>query len=196
LTKRFKKIFPNGFEPTFYPERLKEPSELKKPSKIFVCSIADLFAPWTPTEWGYRVFDSMLGCPVKHTFQLLTKNPERIIPFLDGYVHKWRTLPENFWIGTTVSTQDECWRIDELRKVKAKVRFGSFEPLLGPIKADLRGIQWIIIGKLTGSRRVRLQEWWVDDLSLDAMKLGIPIFLKNNLGYENPLQEFPRVKKG
>ena len=196
LTQRFKKIFPNGFEPTFYPKRLKEPWELKKPNKIFVYSIADLFAPWTPTEWGYRVFDSMLGCSVKHTFQLLTKNPERIIPFLDGYVHKWRTLPENFWIGTTVSTQDECWRIDELRKVQTKVRFVSFEPLLGPIDYDLKGIDWVIVGKLTGSRKVKLDMGWVMDISAECNRLKIPIFLKNNLGLKNPVQEFPRALEG
>jgi hypothetical protein len=51
LCQRFKKIFPNGFEPTFYHERLTEPWDYLKPSKIFVCSIADLFASWTPTAW-------------------------------------------------------------------------------------------------------------------------------------------------
>ena len=184
LTQRFKKIFPNGFEPTFYPERLKEPWELKKPSKIFVCSIADLFAPWTPQEWREEVFDSMLWCPVKHTFQMLTKNPENISD---------AEFPDNFWFGATVSTQEETWRIDELRKVNAKIRFVSFEPLLGPIKADLRGIQWIIIGKLTGSKKVKLNLDWVHELTGLAWDRSIPVFQKDNLGLEIPIQQFPRV---
>jgi len=190
LTKRFKKIFPNGFEPTFHPERLKEPYELKKPSKIFVCSIADLFAPWTPREWREKVLDSMLWCPVKHTFQLLTKNPENI--------SKEPMFPDNWWFGVTISSQSETWRIEELRKVVANTLFVSFEPLLGKIKPDLNGIQWIIIGKLTGSKRVKLQDEWVDTIFREARHLGIPVFMKNNLipDYHGLywMQEFPEVK--
>jgi len=176
------------FVPHFHPERLKQPWEVKTPSKVFMCSTSDLFASWTRLEWRDAVLKSIEQCPIKHDFQLLTKQPQ-LIPLNHEF-------PDNIWIGATVTQQSEVDKIDALRKVNCKVHFVSFEPILGPINADLSGIQWIIIGKLTGSRRVQLQEWWVDDLSLDAMKLGIPIFLKNNLGYENPLQEFPRVKKG
>lgn len=185
LTQRFKKIFPYGFEPTFYPERLNEPWELKKPSKIFVCSIADLFAPWTPPHWRNMVLISIKNCPVKHTFQLLTKNPELISP--TTFINH-----DNVWVGVTVSTQQETWRINELRKVNAKVRFISFEPLLGYIKPDLTDIQWVIIGKLTGSRKIKLDPQWVDTIFGEAQDLGIPVFMKNNLGLENPIQEFPR----
>lgn len=183
LTQRFKKIFPYGFEPHFYPERLKEPWEYKKPSKIFVCSIADLFASWTPEDWRDAVITSILDCPVKHTFQLLTKNPERIPPV---------SFPDNVWVGVTVSTQKETWRIDELRNnALANTLFVSFEPLLGRIKPDLNGIQWVIIGKLTGSKRVQLDYQWVDTIFGEAQVLDIPVFMKNNLGLEDPIQEFP-----
>lgn len=182
LTQRFKKIFPNGFEPTFYPERLKEPYEVKRPSKIFVCSIADLFAPWTPSEWREAVMDSMLLCPIKHTFQMLTKNPENI----SGAI-----FPDNFWFGVTVTQQSEVDKIERLRHVNADVRFVSFEPLLGYIKPDLTDIQWVIIGKLTGSRRIKLDLQWVDTIFGEAQDLGIPVFMKNNLGLEKPIQQFP-----
>lgn len=194
LTQRFKKIFPNGFEPTFHPERLREPFDLKKPSKVFVCSIADLFAPWTPSEWAYRVFDSILGCPVKHTFQLLTKNPERINPTLDGYVHNWRTLPENVWVGTTVTGQNDDWKnIAEIKKVRAKVCFVSFEPLLGLLPGEIcfKGLQWVIIGKLTGSKRVKLDSYWVARILNEARDHDIPVFIKNNVGWPQKIQEFP-----
>jgi len=191
LSQRFKKIFPNGFEPTFYPERLKEPYEVKKTSKIFVCSVADLFAPWTPREWTAEVLDSMLFCPIKHTFQMLTKNPERI------NISEVRPIyPKNWWFGTTVSTQEECWRIDELRQVDAKVRFVSFEPLLGEIEPDLHDIQWVIIGKLTGSKRVKLDMAWVMKISAECSRKKIPVFFKNNLGLLNPRQEFPKLLVG
>lgn len=187
LTQRFKKIFPNGFEPTFYPERLKEPWEHKKPSKIFVCSIADLFAPWTPSKWREFVMDSMLMCPIKHTFQILTKSPENI--------PKWVGYPSNFWFGTTVTTEHEDMKnIEEIRNVNAKVRFVSFEPLLGApdfSEHDLEGIDWIIIGKLTGSKRVQLKNDWLIDIREEAKFWDIPIFEKNNLGLPQSIQQFP-----
>lgn len=189
LAHRFKKVFPNGFEPTFYEDRLKEPYEVKNPSKIFVCSIADLYAPWTPSEWREKVVDSMLWCPVKHTFQLLTKNPERIP---DAPIY-----PGNWWFGTTVTNQNGDWKnIEEIKRVTASVRFVSFEPLLGQLPDDicLEGIQWIIIGKLTGSKKVKLNSYWVRHIRDEAERHNIPVFLKNNLGIKNPIQEFPKSK--
>jgi protein gp37 len=191
LTKRFKKIFPHGFEPTFYPERLKEPCELKKPSKIFVCSIADLFAKWTPVNWRDSVMHSIFHCPVKHTFQLLTKNPERI-PW------EWE-FPDNVWVGTTVTgephTYDEV-NISYIKRVRATFKFVSFEPLLGPIDFEnysLDGIQWVIIGKLTGSKRIKLKNSWVIDIREECDFHGIPYFEKNNLGFKEPHQKFPHL---
>jgi len=187
LTQRFKNIFPYGFEPHFYPERLKEPWEYKKPSKIFVCSIADLFAKWTPDLWREQVFDSMIWCLVKHTFQMLTKNPENISD---------AEFPDNFWFGVTVSTQEEFWRIDEIRKVNVKTRFVSFEPLLGFIDfhtSCLKDIQWVIIGKLTGSKKIKLEWEWVVEILNEAKRHNIPVFMKNNLGCAFPIQEFPQV---
>lgn len=172
MAQRFPKVFPNGFKPTFHPERLQEPYHYKKPSKIFVCSIADLFAPWSLPEWRDAVLMSCLGCPVKHIFQLLTKNPERIPPF---------NFPENFWIGCTVTNEAEDWRgIEHIKKVKCGVRFVSFEPLLGalPEHVDLQGVDWIIIGKLTGSRRVKLDPHWIYRILHLASELGIPVFMK------------------
>jgi len=112
---------------------------------------------------------------VKHTFQLLTKNPELIPP---------KTYPENVWIGTTVTCENGDWRnIEEIKKVKAGVRFASFEPLLGmlPWEVDLKGLDWIIIGKLTGSRKVPLDPEWVRRILKEAVQLEIPVFIKNNL---------------
>jgi len=122
LTQRFKKIFPYGFEPHFYPERLKEPWEYEKPSKIFVCSIADLFAPWTPSAWRHQVMKAIYDCPVEHTFQLLTKNPERIDYGFGNY-------PNHVWVGTTVTNENKDWRnIEAIKNVEAEV---DARPLLG-----------------------------------------------------------------
>ena len=174
------------FVPHFHPERLKQPWEVKKPSKVFVDSTADLFADEMKLEWTAKIFDSMLWCPVKHIFQMLTKKPQNI--------NKLVEFPDNWWFGVTVSTQQEIWRIDELRQVHCKIHFVSFEPLLGYVQPDLNGIQWVIIGKLTGSRKVKLNMGWVMDISAQCSRLKIPIFLKNNLGLPIPRQEFPEVQ--
>lgn len=193
LAQRFKKIFPNGFEPTFHPERLKEPWQLKKPSKIFVCSVSDLFASWIPPEWMQKVLISMQWCPIKHTFQLLTKHPERI-PLVK--------YPENWWIGTTVTCENSDWKnIKHIKLIASSVRFVSFEPLLQrlPDYISLEGINWIIIGKLTGSKKVKLKREWVENILHRALDLNIPVFMKNNLypTFEKNelIQEFPRGKK-
>ena len=191
LSQRFKKIFPNGFEPTFHPKRLDEIEQVRRPYKIFVCSIADLFAPWTPEEWRNKVLSAMQRCVVRHTFQLLTKNPERI-PL-------WYEFPENTWVGTTVTCENDDWKnIEAIKKVKARVRFASFEPLLGllPSEICLNGLQWVIIGKLTGSKRVKLDNYWVWRILNEARSHNIPVFIKNNVGWPEKIQEFPREVSG
>jgi len=191
MCQRFPKIFPNGFKPMFHPERLKEPYELNKPSRIFACSISDIFAPWTPEVWRDAVLDVIFKCPVKHIFQLLTKNPERIPD-----IH----FPDNVWVGTTVTNEDgtcDYRNIPKIVHVKANVRFVSFEPLLGrlPYGISLRGVDWVIIGKLTGSRKVVLNKNWVNEILHETIDCNIPVFMKNNLipiyDKKDLFQEFP-----
>jgi len=191
IAKRFRKNFPNGFKPTFHPERLKEPYALKKTSKIFVCSCADLFAPWTPNAWRNAILDSIYECPIKHTFQLLTKNPENIPK---GYV-----FPDNVWVGTTVTMENGDWRnIEEIKTINAKVKFVSFEPLLGflPYTVDLNGLQWVIIGKLTGSKKVKLDPDWIGRILGETRRHAIPVFMKKNLvpdwSKHALIQQFPQ----
>lgn len=179
ISQRFPKNFPNGFKPTFHPERLVEIHLLKKPAKIFVCSCADLFASWTPVRWRDAVLDEIFGCEVKHTFQLLTKNPERIPPI---------EFPENVWVGATVTGTGDIDNIEALRKVKAN-RFVSFEPLLRYLEPDLWGIDWVIIGKLTGAKQVKMDWSWVGTILAEGKRNEIPVFMKNNL-----LKEFPKIQ--
>lgn len=184
ISQRFPKNFPNGFKPTFYPSRLPEPTEVTKPAKIFVCSCADLFASWTPEAWRDLVFAHMDMAPW-HTFQLLTKNPERIPK---------REYPKNWWLGTTVTGEGDIDNIEAMRKVRGN-RFISFEPLLRYLEPDLKGIDWVIIGKLTGARRIKMDWSWVATILEEAQRNEIPVFMKNNLRKEFPnrelRQEFP-----
>jgi len=177
--------FHRSFDPTFHPSRLKLPGKVKKPSKVFVCSVADLFAHWTPHRWRHLVIDAMKRYPW-HTYQLLTKNPENISKTAN-YGKK------NVWIGATVTSSREAHLVEEIIEVKGcAIRFVSYEPLLGEVATNMDGLDWIIVGKLTGSRRVKLQPEWVYQIIRNARRLDIPIFLKDNLGWPYKIQEWPK----
>jgi len=96
--------------------------------------------------------------------------------------------------GTTVRNQKETSRIDFLRNSNAKVKFISFEPLMSEVKAKLSGIDWVIIGAMTGPMRNRYkpEKEWVDQLITNVKTNSIPIFLKDNLGWKPEQKEFPR----
>jgi len=183
IAKRFPKNFPRGFEPTFYPDRLKEPYQLKKPSTRVFRVIWD-HAP------GY-------GRP-EHQFQILTKFPQNI-PYFSAISAQDYKVPGNCWLGTSINYQGDVWRKDALLKWvrrKTGVFFVSFEPLLEPIRIDLSGLDWIIIGAQTNPLKLP-EPGWVQSLIDQARERNIPVFLKDNLSWPEKIQEFPnRNEKG
>jgi protein gp37 len=195
--------FHKSFEPTFYSQRLSDPYFLCKPTKwtvrkkwikqafpdnwlIFCYSVSDLFAEWTKPEWREKVLDAIRENS-QHIFQLLTKQPQNI-----DINYKF---PDNAWVGVTVTSKSEIKNIDHLRRLNAKVKFVSFEPLLEWVNPDLSGIDWIIIGKLTGSRKVRLDPLWVKHILIEARKKHVPVFIKGNLGWPEIIREYPKIKE-
>ena len=92
---------------------------------------------------------------------------------------------ENAWFGVTVTRKAERWRIDALRKnVRAKYYHVTFEPLFDdPGTVDLSGINWIVVGTMTGaqSRKIHTEPEWAWSLTDQAHKLGIPVFMKEDL---------------
>ena len=186
--KKIYRRFNRSFEPAFHPERLEEPLKLKKAAKIFCCSVSDLFAAWTKPEWReevLKVIEKSYKMGLGHIFQLLTKQPQ-LIDVNYGF-------PNNVWLGVTVTESGEANKIDYLRRLNVKTKFVSFEPLLGHVNMNLDGIDWVIIGKLTGSRQVRLDPKWVKHLITEARKKEIPVFVKDNVGWKKKIQEFPKV---
>jgi len=189
IARRFAggKAFPHGFEPTFHPERLYDPETLKKPSRIFACSMSDMFGSWNRDEWVASVFDMMRRYE-NHVFQVLTKNPENLA--------RWeKRFPKNLWLGVSVAAQADAARIGRLKEVCPAVLFVSFEPLLGPVTADLEGIGWIIVGAQTRPERPPEREW-VGSIIAAARKEGVPVFLKDNLRWPERIREFPGSKIG
>lgn len=136
LVSKSRKPFPLGFTPTFYPHRLNEPQEVKKPSKIFVVSMGDLFGNWVPDEWIDEVFTACFNADW-HTYYFLTKNParyERAIARYDGEERGFEIeVWNNIWFGTTITCQEDTHRIAELLKFSEGRKFVSVEPVLGPV---------------------------------------------------------------
>jgi protein gp37 len=158
------------------PDKLDEPIRWQKPRRIFVNSMSDLFHPDVPVEYIARVFAAMALAP-QHTFQVLTKRPERMEEVLsdrtfykrvlDAADHEFRaTRPKlgnvpisdptlyglpNVWLGTSIESNEQERRAYYLRYVPAAVRFLSCEPLLGPLDdVSFRGIGWVIVGGESG----------------------------------------------
>jgi len=174
--------YPNGFEPTFHPNRIDQPLRKGPASMVFVCSMADLFGDWVPQEWIDRVLDTVRRSA--HTFQFLTKNPRRL-PRLNPW-------PGNAWVGASATNQDQADVASRhLAKVDAPVRFVSCEPLLAPV--DLAGDfwDWIIVGACTGARRSQPDPAWVDALTAKARAIGAALFYKPNLTDVERVREFP-----
>ena len=123
----------------------------KKGKRIFLCSMADMFHENVPFEWIEQIFSTIEDFP-QHTFQILTKRPERMIEFFDWYIARnsdhsvglqW-SIPDNIWLGVSCENQAMAdKRIPLLMKIPAKVRFLSCEPLLEPINlSKFLPIEW------------------------------------------------------
>ncbi len=185
--------FPNGFDLQLRPHKLTEPDRLEKPSLIFVNSMSDAFHEKIPDAYRHQVFDTMERNP-RHKFQVLTKRPENMVRF-----SRERKFPQNVWAGVSIELQKYVERADLLRQVDATVRFISAEPLLGPLKLDLTGIHWLIVGgesgphlndlKVADKRALVVKEggkWvprkdrapWVYDLQQQAKSAGTAFFFK------------------
>lgn len=154
-----------------------KPLRYKKPTMFFVDSMSDLFHKEVPFEVMERVFAIMAQCP-QHTFQILTKRPERIVDWfqqidvfkkgklqlwLDGMANEIPWPLPNVWLGVSVEDQQSAdERIPHLLKVPAAVRFLSCEPLLGRVNLAnyISGIDQVIAGGESGpSSRPMHPDW-------------------------------------
>ena len=154
---------------------LMAPLSWKKPQRIFVNSMSDLFQERADERFIRRVWRIMEQAPW-HSFQVLTKRPERMLELLSK--PDFPVLP-NVWIGTSVESKAYLDRIDLLRRVPARVRFISFEPLLGPIiDPNLRDIHWAIVGGESGPRARPMHESWVEQLHEACERQCVTFFFK------------------
>lgn len=152
---------------------LEIPRRWRKPRRIFVNSMSDLFHEDVEESFIARVFEVMRSCPW-HQFQVLTKRPERAVEMARRL--PW---PTNVWMGTSVENVMYTHRARTLRKVPAQIRFLSVEPLLGRIpKLPLEGIDWVIVGGESGPGARPMEAEWVTEIRDRCLEHGVAFFFK------------------
>ena len=138
--------YKNNFKVTCHSHMLNKPNGWKKPRRIFVNSMSDLFHHDVPDEFLLAIMLQIMKNP-QHIFQILTKRPERALRYLgDSQVNYTgslitkadiennRFIPPNLWLGVSAENQKYAdKRIPQLLQISAAIRFVSFEPLLGEI---------------------------------------------------------------
>lgn len=151
------------------------PLSWRKPRLVFVNSMSDLFQDSVPFEYVERVWNTMEKAKI-HTFQVLTKQPERMAEFL--IQRKGDILP-NVWLGTSVEDARVVERISKLVACPAAVRFISFEPLIGAVgELDLSDIHWAIVGGESGPNSRALETSWVTEIHDLCKDYQVPFFFK------------------
>ena len=169
--------FEHGFDLTLRPERLTQPLRWRRPRRIFVNSMSDLFHKDVPKPFIDSVFDTMEAADW-HTFQALTKRSSLMVRYLRGRYGEG-LAPPHIWLGVSVEDAKNAVRLKHLQAAQASVKFVSFEPLLGPVgKVDLRGIDWAIVGGESGPRARRMDEAWAIDIRDQCHAAGVAFFFK------------------
>ena len=189
----------------FHPSRLDEPLRWRKPRRIFVCSMGDLFHDDVLTRWIDDIVLTMRCCP-QHTFMILTKRPERMIEYYisrESFEYPFCLLP-NLWLGVSVEDQATAdQRIPILLQTPAAKRFVSVEPMLSSIDLTyyLTGhedngvdpemkrpvgcclswtppLDWVIVGSESGPRRRPCNLDWIKSLRDQCVAANVPFFCK------------------
>jgi len=171
-----------------HPERLDDPLHWKKPRRVFVNSMSDLFHPAVPDEFIDRVGQTISRCKVPHMFIVLTKRSGR----MREYFTDRGNFAKNVFLGVSVEDNNQLWRVVDLLQTPAAVRFVSVEPMLGPV--DLgnflckdysegrltlgRYLDWVIAGCESGPGARPFEMDWARDLRDQCVSANVPFFFK------------------
>lgn len=156
-------------------EALKIPLHWRRPRKVFVNSMSDLFQKGVPGEFILKVWDVMRRADW-HVFQVLTKRPESMY---EAIVELGLPPLPNVWLGTSVESAAFKGRISALRRIPAAIRFVSFEPLLGSVgEINLAAIQWAIVGGESGPHARPMNSAWVDEIQAQCEQQDVAFFFK------------------
>lgn len=166
------------------PATMRKPYTIRQPSFIFVNSMSDFWHENAEDQWRLDALGVMAATP--HQYQVLTKRPENILPFIEKHAI---AIPQNVWIGCTIERGDFRHRLDTLRRVPATIRFVSFEPIIGRIgEVDLTGIHWGIGGGESGRGARAMDAAWARELRDEHLRQGVAFFWKQwGTSPNNPL---------
>jgi protein gp37 len=165
--------YANGFQTTLHERMLELPLQWKRPHRIFVNSMGDLFHEAVPVSFIKAVFDVMRRAHW-HNYQILTKRSARLAE-LDPLLY-WEP---HIWMGVSVEDERRAFRINHLRQTRAAVKFLSLEPLLGPLpNLDLAGINWVVVGGESGPGARQMKAEWVRDIRNQCQRAAVPFFFK------------------
>jgi len=170
------------------PQRIEEPFHWRKPCKIFVNSMSDLFHEQVPDEYIELIIEVMEACP-QHIFQVLTKRSERMTKFFWKWLEdRQRLFPQNLWLGVTAENQKQAEaHIPLLLQVPASVCWVSIEPLLEPVdlqrwlysgKDCLWPLDWVVVGGESGSGRRPCDPDWVRQIRDQCLDAKVPFLFK------------------
>ena len=149
------------------------PLSWRIPRLIFVNSMSDVFHEDVPEAYIAEIFDVMRRCP-QHTFQVLTKRPERA-----AMLSSRLPWPKNVWMGTSVEDSRVLFRVRHLTCIPAKTRFLSCEPLIGPLDdLNLSEIDWVIVGGESGPGARPMQQQWILDIKDCCDRSSVSFFFK------------------
>jgi protein gp37 len=195
--------YEQGFDVKLWPERLDVPRRWRRPRRVFVNSMSDLFQDAVPEAFVLDVF-AVMAASSQHVFQVLTKRPGRMASVVNSLDPEmvWRQAEARFearrnddpwplpnvWLG--ISVEDQRWariRIPKLIETTASIRFLSCEPLLGPV--DLMDVpsagsgsppeySWVIVGGESGPGARSIDPGWVRHLRDQSRDLGVAFFFK------------------
>lgn len=177
MAKRLKAMgsenYKNGFKLTLQEHALTLPLTWKKPQTIFVNSMSDLFHKDVPVSFVKKTFDVMNKADW-HRFQVLTKRSDTLLK-----LNSELNWTKNIWMGVSVENQDYTFRVDDLRKTNAHIKFLSIEPLIGRINdLDLTNIDWVIVGGESGPGARPIEEEWVVRIKDICKEAKVPFFFK------------------
>ena len=182
--------YEQGFDVKLWPERVDLPLKWKAPRSIFVNSMSDLFHADVPDDFIRRVFETMNRAE-RHIFQVLTKRPQRAVELSPSL-----TWTRNIWMGVTVEGQEYVPRLDLLVRIPAVVRFVSCEPLIGPMKLKMSGLDWVIAGGESGLRARRMNPEWVRGIREQCVAANVPFFFKQWGNFDETGRRVGKAKAG
>lgn len=170
--------YEQGFDLRFVPEKLGEPFTWKKPQRVFVNSMSDLFHKDVPLDYIERICHVMASANA-HIYQVLTKRSERLAELLAGPLAPYRDM-KHIWWGVSVENREYGLpRIEHLRAAEPTVAFLSVEPLLEDLGVvDLRGVHWVIVGGESGPHARPMNYEWVTEIRDQCVAAKIPFFFK------------------